>query len=57
MMVGVCLQATLESGARYLRNSPVKLVDMVDECEDYVCSLRNLAIEVLIKHTHTHTVK
>ncbi|CAI8014042.1 Myoferlin [Geodia barretti] len=35
----------LERAAIYLRNSPVKLEDMVDECEDYINSLRNLAIE------------
>ena len=39
-------QKELERAAIYLRNSPVKLEDMVDECEDYVICLRNLATEV-----------
>ena len=41
-----CLQGEMERAAIYLRNSPVKLEDMVDECEDYIICLRNLAIEV-----------
>ena len=45
-MYYVGAQKELERAAIYLRNSPVKLEDMVDECEDYINSLRNLAIEV-----------
>lgn len=32
--------------ASHLRNGAHKLEDMVDECEDYVNTLRNMAIEV-----------
>ena len=45
-IVYVLVQKLMESASIYLRNSPVKLVDMVDECEDYISTLRNLAIEV-----------
>ena len=47
----VCgVQAALNLAASHLRNHEHKLEDMVDECEDYVSTLRNIAIEV---HTHS----
>ena len=52
MVCGVCVcgvcgvQAALNLAASHLRNHEHKLEDMVDECEDYVSTLRNIAIEV-----------
>ena len=40
------MQDQLEHYASHLRNNPHKLDDMVDECEDYINTLRNIAIEV-----------
>ena len=48
MYILLYMQDQLKDSASHLHSSPHKVEDMVDECEDYINYLRNIAIEVQV---------